>query len=854
MLEAKWIGLPQAELKRWNIPEGDMTGRIAFFAKSFRLEQRGACAALEISAAARYRLWINGVPVSAGPEKGSAWRWYYDTAELTPYLKLGENVLAAEVLFQDPEASLDGYGERAAIYAVISPGREHRLAVEGCVRDTAGNVLYELTTGKTGWKCFLDGNHYLVRPESEAFYTGAIAERKDLSRLPRCWKTRACVSAGWPEAAVIEDTQLSDLYRAVGYVKRFPLEKRDIPPLKLEKAAFIREMTDTGILSGRAEAGNRTLCGRADAESGNLRWCAEAKDAALSGNAEAEAGQCAGARNGRGPVEGGCCAEGKIRLKKGEGTDIILDAGFVQNTFPRFRFSGGAGTRVELFYFEKFVMEGEEIARDDMRGKPGISMKDEVLLSGEDDLFEPFWHRTFRFLRIRVVRASEDMTVYLPEFLRTGYPMEAVSAVTSSGKWPEEVYAMCVRTLQSCAMETYMDCPMFEQMQFIMDTRLQMLFHYTVNADTRLARKTLKDLHEAILPCGLLPGKAPCVYPQIISTFSFHYIFMLWEYYEQTGDLAVLREYRSDPDRILDYFDARIEEESGLVGWPGYWPFVDWADAWSRQAGVPAAEGEGPSTILNLMYGFALLTAAKIAEAVGRNAQAEEYRMRQRFICRQVMTLCYDGERGLLREGPGIDRYSQHAQSWAVLNGMGDAAFRRGIMERAEAGADIIPVSFCTAFEYFRAMEAVGRYDLAVKKLDLWRELLRLHCGTCPETVTNARSECHAWSALPIYEFFHGIAGIQPAVPGWEKVRIRPQFDALDALLGGFPGKPEEAEGLSHEYFGKPEEAEGLPHEFSGRLATPKGILAFKLERKDKCWDINYTLPEGMEAVPELRG
>ena len=29
--------------------------------------------------------------------------------------------------------------------------------------------------------------------------------------------------------------------------------------------------------------------------------------------------------------------------------------------------------------------------------------------------------------------------------------------------------------------------------------------------------------------------------------------------------------------------------------------------------------------------------------------------------------------------------------------------------------------------------------------------LLDLHCSCCPETPKGARSDCHAWSALPLY-------------------------------------------------------------------------------------------------------
>ena len=83
-----------------------------------------------------------------------------------------------------------------------------------------------------------------------------------------------------------------------------------------------------------------------------------------------------------------------------------------------------------------------------------------------------------------------------------------------------------------------------------MDTRLQALFTYVCSTDTKLARKALQDFHDSILPMGLVQGRAPSNPLQVISTFSLYYIFMLLEYYQRTGDLKVLKLYRSDVDGI----------------------------------------------------------------------------------------------------------------------------------------------------------------------------------------------------------------------------------------------------------------------------------------------------------------
>ena len=49
------------------------------------------------------------------------------------------------------------------------------------------------------------------------------------------------------------------------------------------------------------------------------------------------------------------------------------------------------------------------------------------------------------------------------------------------------------------------------------------------------------------------------------------------------------------------------------------------------------------------------------------------------------------------------------------------------------------------------------------------------------------RSDCHAWSASPLYEFLSTTCGIQPAEPGFRSVRIEPAFGPLTTVSGTVP-------------------------------------------------------------------
>ena len=110
----------------------------------------------------------------------------------------------------------------------------------------------------------------------------------------------------------------------------------------------------------------------------------------------------------------------------------------------------------------------------------------------------------FGYIVIRGGRLSQP-----PVYRKTGYPLPVQSTVSSSAAWVEKLWDISLRTLKNCMMETYMDCPYYEHLQYIMDTRLQMLFTYAVSNDTGLVKKALLDFHCGMQPGGLLTGKAP---------------------------------------------------------------------------------------------------------------------------------------------------------------------------------------------------------------------------------------------------------------------------------------------------------------------------------------------------------
>ena len=312
---------------------------------------------------------------------------------------------------------------------------------------------------------------------------------------------------------------------------------------------------------------------------------------------------------------------------------------------------------------------------------------------------------------------------------------------------------------------------------------------------------------------------------------------MLLEYYRRTGDREILKRYRADVDIILEYYDRHIGS-TGLVENLGYWDFVDWQESWEQSAGRPGAVKEGPSSIINLMYGLALLYGAEINDATGRPGLALEYRERQKRITDRIQELCWDAERGMYREGPSYQEFTQHAQSWAVLNGMLAREEAHEVMRRTFEEKDVLRCYFSTCYELFRACEKAGCYELTGRQMDWWIRLPEEHCVTCPETPANSRSECHAWSALPMYELLSVIAGIRRESGNPAHMDICPHMDYVPDLEGRviteygaieFSYTPTE-HGMCYEVL--------LPEGMSGNFIHPSGQICELKTGRNRMGDI----------------
>ncbi len=354
--------------------------------------------------------------------------------------------------------------------------------------------------------------------------------------------------------------------------------------------------------------------------------------------------------------------------------------------------------------------------------------------------------------------------------------MEVKAEYTCSDKSYTPLWDISIRTLKRCMHETYIDCPYYEQLQYIMDTRLQCVFTYMVSGDDRLARKAIYDFQSSLSPDGIMQSCYPSSVRQVIPGFSLHWVMMIYDHYEYWNDMEMVRHCRPGIDAVLDWFERQVKDD-GLVGaMPRcYWSFVDWVPEWKASCGVPAQGQNVPLTLYNLMYADSLKKAAILNEQTGRGDTASEYRTRANRIIAAVKRYCWSDKRQLFQDAPGIEEYSQHVQIWAILSEIVEGINAKNLAVRLIEDTSLFQVSYSFAFFLFRALSAAGVYERSFCLWDRWHHQVSLHLTTWLEDPVSERSDCHAWGSVPLYEFPCEILGVRPLLPGFKRIGIAPQ-------------------------------------------------------------------------------
>jgi alpha-L-rhamnosidase len=694
------------------------------FRKNFNLNEVPKEFIIHVSADNRYRLFVNGEPVCFGPARGDLMHWRYESIDISAYLKSGENTLAAVVWN----------------FAGLKPWAQHSLQTAFILQ---GNTETErIADTNPSWKV-IKNNAYKPADASREktggqFIVVGPCDEVEASKYPWNWEKTGFDDSAWKNAKPIEQGRPKEAGTGIAW----GLEPREIPLMEAKKQHFASVRRTENI---------------------------NVDESFVSGKSQ-------------------------LVIPANKKIVILFDQGELTTAYPELTVTGGKGTKIELQYAEAlFDAKNNKGNRNEIEGKKMRGYIDFFLPDGgENRLFRPLWLRTWRYLEMTVTTTDSPLTINSFESEFTGYPFQENAVFKSNDNQLTDIWNVGWLTARLCAGETYYDCPYYEQMQYVGDTRIQALISLYVSGDDRLMRNSIQQFEDSRFSEGLTMSRYPSSMPQVIPPYSLFWIDMVHDYWMHRDDEAFVKSFINGIDNVLHFFISKLDKETGLIGKTGYWNFVDWAEEWpwnneTQFGGVPQGGSTGQSTVLSLHLAYSAKHAADLHRWAGDENKASFYEKLAENLIKSVKEKCWDDNKKYFAETPAKTEFSMHSQIFAVLTGAVPENEIKAFVTRFEKDKSLIQPTMYFRFYLTQALKKAGLSDNYLETLGLWRDMLGLGLSTFAEKPDPTRSDCHAWSASPNYDFLATVAGIEPASPGFKTVKIEPHLSSLTQIEGKMP-------------------------------------------------------------------
>ncbi|MBN2711993.1 MAG: alpha-L-rhamnosidase, partial [Planctomycetes bacterium] len=394
------------------------------------------------------------------------------------------------------------------------------------------------------------------------------------------------------------------------------------------------------------------------------------------------------------------------------------------------------------------------------------------------------WWQAGCWVCLNIKTASEPLTISGFRLSETGFPLTNESTIETGDPTLQAIVPLCFRTLQACAHETYMDCPFYEQLQYIGDTRVQILLSYVTGRDDRLAQKAIDIFRTSNIGSSPFPASNyPSRKVQVIPPFALWWVCMVYDHALWRGNAPFVRKQLPFAWWIVETFLVD-RAENGLVRSQRGWNYVD---SCGFDAGEPPGSHPGGiSPIINWQLVLALDALAAVEEWCGMPEKAALAKRLADEISGTCINACWDETTQMVADDLSHHEYSQHSQALAILS-------RRLTAPQQSAAVAALKGSWPRkAGPYFMhyvcdALHSVGESKAMLDQLREWKAYLDHGFKSTPEGDINGRSDCHAWSAHPQYHLLVHALGIRPGAMGFTHVLIEPRLGDLSRISGSIP-------------------------------------------------------------------
>lgn len=459
--------------------------------------------------------------------------------------------------------------------------------------------------------------------------------------------------------------------------------------------------------------------------------------------------------------------------------------------YPELRVSGGQDAVVTWGWAESLVgKDGRKGNRDEWQEKEFThTLTDTFLCDGRTDAFftTPWW-RCGKWCRITIQTKDSPLLVQKISIAETRYPLEIESSFKCDLPEITAVSQICERTIQMCMHEMMFDCPYYEQQMYPGDTRIELNILNALTHDARMHHFVMGLFNGNRRDNGMVPMNYPTRCTQESTTYTMCWILMFNDYLMWHDDAEFLKAQMPGVCNSMMGLE-RYENADGLLeNLPG-WSFMDWVDGVFDKGIAPNGDvGTGVSSLNNLLYLLTMRAFVAVEETLGETHLAARWKEKSTVLSKKIVERFWDEGRGMVADTFAHDCFSEHAQCLAILAECLSEEQRTRAFNGLISAGNLAPVSTYFAYYLFEAYTKCGRADLVFSRLEDWRNFLKWGANTAFETQhIDSRSDCHAWSASPLYFYHTAFAGVTPDKPFFGHVRIAPQPAGMTRIASKTP-------------------------------------------------------------------
>jgi alpha-L-rhamnosidase len=219
--KASWIMVPQTNPTGYGV---------YYFRKGFELTAIPKTYLVHVSADNRYKLFVNEQLVSLGPARGDLLHWNFETVDLSPYLRVGHNVVAAQVW---NEGDLRQEANMSLRTGFILQG---------------GTAEAQTLNTNNSWKCIKDSSYAPIKVNMPSYYVAGPGEQIDMKSHIREWEKLSYNDIEWKQSQIIFAGTPKNLIGAFGSLNGWMLIPSGIPQMELRKERLLKLRKAEGII------------------------------------------------------------------------------------------------------------------------------------------------------------------------------------------------------------------------------------------------------------------------------------------------------------------------------------------------------------------------------------------------------------------------------------------------------------------------------------------------------------------------------------------------------------------------------------------------------------------------------